>query len=113
MLAAGSLEVIATTCLHHNMRHSPHKLLRRSTPLAPLLLTKIHFIEGSRNLPAEKPVLLRVPGLRPGWQPLCATTVHTNRFNRQGEECQLGKPYEQPILAHKITAHWVQARHFQ
>jgi hypothetical protein len=53
MLAAGSLEVIATTYLHQNMRHSSHKLIRRCAPLAPLLLTGIHFIEGSRNLPLK------------------------------------------------------------
>jgi hypothetical protein len=53
MIAAGSLEVIATTYLHQNMRHSRHKLIRRCAPLAPLLLTGIHFIEGSRNLPLK------------------------------------------------------------
>jgi hypothetical protein len=50
MIAAGSLEVIATTYLHQSMRHSPHRFLRRSAPLVPFLLTAIHLIEGSQNL---------------------------------------------------------------
>jgi hypothetical protein len=62
MIAAGSLEVIATTYLHQNMRHSPHKLIRRCAPLAPLLLTGIHFIEGSRNLPLKNLFYCAYPG---------------------------------------------------
>jgi hypothetical protein len=62
MLAAGSLEVIATTYLHQSMRRSPHKFVRRCAPLSPLLLTGIHLIEGSRNLALKNLFYCTTPG---------------------------------------------------
>jgi hypothetical protein len=53
MIAGGSLEVIASTYLHQTMRHSPHKFVRLSAPLAPLALIAVHLVEGSRNLPLK------------------------------------------------------------
>jgi hypothetical protein len=53
MIAGGSLEVFASTYLHQTMRHSPHKFIRLSAPLAPLALIAVHLVEGSRNLPLK------------------------------------------------------------
>jgi hypothetical protein len=50
MITVGSIEGLATTYLHQYMRRSSHQMVRRCAPIAPLALTGIHLIEGSRNL---------------------------------------------------------------
>jgi hypothetical protein len=62
MIAAGSLEGVATTYFHQSMRRSSHKWIRRGAPLAPLALTGLHIIEGSRNLPLKNLLYCADPG---------------------------------------------------
>jgi len=62
MIAAGSLETIATAYLHQSMRRSPHKFLRSVAPLVPLVSIGIHLIEGSRNLPLKNLFYCTTPG---------------------------------------------------
>ncbi len=62
MLVAGSLEGMAATYLHQNMRRSPHKLVRHCAPLAPLALSGIHLVEGSRNLQLKNRFYCAIPG---------------------------------------------------
>jgi hypothetical protein len=50
MITVGSIEGFATTYLHQYMRRSSHKMVRRCAPLAPLVVTGVHLVEGSRNL---------------------------------------------------------------
>jgi hypothetical protein len=50
MITVGSIEGFATTYLHQYMRRSSHKLVRRCAPFAPLVVSGIHLVEGSRNL---------------------------------------------------------------
>jgi hypothetical protein len=62
MIAAGSVEALAATYLNQGMRHSRHKFVRQCSPLVPLLLTGIHFIEGARNLPLKNEFYCTTPG---------------------------------------------------
>jgi hypothetical protein len=62
MIVAGSLEGLATTYLHQSLRHSPHRFARRCAPLAPLVLTGIHLIEGSQNLSLKNRLYCAIPG---------------------------------------------------
>jgi hypothetical protein len=62
MIAAGSIEVVATTYLHQCMHRSPHKFLRNFAPLIPLVLTGVHLIEGSKNLTLKNQFYCATPG---------------------------------------------------
>jgi hypothetical protein len=103
MIAAGSVEALATTFLNEAIRHSRHKFVRRCAPPVPLRLTATYLVEGSRNLSAEKRILLHHKGVHRR-RPLCVAFIGVLWNRRHIATCSLAKSSKNLPPVFQVTA---------